>query len=216
MSNMSHSQFKTKHFSSTKSVAYAIPKINRVQSPLLDRVDVSPQVNIPAVNSGILSIIGNTPLVKLENVFPEAKFQLFAKLEMFNPGGSIKDRPALNMLKNAFERGEIRPGSTIIESSSGNLGIGLAQACILLGLRFICVIDPKTTQQNLNILKAYGAEISLLVFLIAIGVISMPTLVMLMPIFRRCVKLLQLLMVNLTTYSALLVAVVLFVAVWNI
>jgi N-(2-amino-2-carboxyethyl)-L-glutamate synthase len=161
MSNMSHSQFKTKHFSSTKSVAYAIPKINRVQSPLLDRVDVSPQVNIPAVNSGILSIIGNTPLVKLENVFPEAKFQLFAKLEMFNPGGSIKDRPALNMLKNAFERGEIRPGSTIIESSSGNLGIGLAQACILLGLRFICVIDPKTTQQNLNILKAYGAEISL-------------------------------------------------------
>lgn len=124
-------------------------------------VSVSSRVNLRTSNSGILSIIGNTPLVKLENVFKDSNFQLFAKLEMFNPGGSIKDRPALNMLLKAFEKGDIKPGDTIIESSSGNLGIGLAQASIILGLRFICVIDPKTTQQNISILKAYGAEVDL-------------------------------------------------------
>ncbi len=118
-------------------------------------------LSTPSIESGILGIIGNTPLVKLSHVYPDAHFQLFAKLEMFNPGGSVKDRPAVNMLKQAFERGEIVPGSTIIESSSGNLGIGLAQACIMFGLRFICVVDPKTTQQNLSILKAYGAEVNL-------------------------------------------------------
>jgi N-(2-amino-2-carboxyethyl)-L-glutamate synthase len=112
-------------------------------------------------NSGILSTVGNTPLVKLENVFKNDNFQLFAKLEMFNPAGSVKDRPALNMLKNAFKNGDIKHGYTIVESSSGNLGIGLAQACAMLGLRFICVVDPKTTQQNIKILKAYGVEVEM-------------------------------------------------------
>jgi N-(2-amino-2-carboxyethyl)-L-glutamate synthase len=111
--------------------------------------------------AGILGVVGNTPLIKLSRVFPDAHFQLFGKLEMFNPGGSIKDRPALNMLKQALKRGDIKPGATIIESSSGNLGIGLAQASLLLGLRLICIIDPKTTQQNLSILKAYGATVEL-------------------------------------------------------
>lgn len=118
-------------------------------------------MNRISINNGILGTIGNTPLVKLNRVFKDAHFQLFAKLEMFNSGGSIKDRPALNMLKYLFLRGEITPGTTIIESSSGNLGIGLAQACAFLGLHFICVVDPKTTQQNINILKAYGAEVDL-------------------------------------------------------
>lgn len=145
-----------------KSLTQAKSKPNRnkttsqtTQTGLLERVD------IPLMNSGILGVIGNTPLVNLSRVLPDAHFQLFGKLEMFNPGGSVKDRPALNMLKHAFERGDIKPGSTVIESSSGNLGIGLAQACVVLGLRFICVIDPKTTQQNIHILKAYGAEVDL-------------------------------------------------------
>jgi N-(2-amino-2-carboxyethyl)-L-glutamate synthase len=114
-----------------------------------------------SINNGILSIIGNTPLIKLERVLKYDHFQLFGKLEMFNPGGSIKDRPAFNMIKIAFEQGKISPETTIIESSSGNLGIGLAQICAFLGLRFICVVDLRTTQQNINILKAYGAEIIL-------------------------------------------------------
>ncbi|MBW4570966.1 MAG: 2,3-diaminopropionate biosynthesis protein SbnA [Tolypothrix carrinoi HA7290-LM1] len=113
------------------------------------------------INNGILGTIGNTPLIELKNVFKDAHFQVFAKLEMFNPGGSIKDRSAINMLKNALLRGDIKARSTIIESSSGNLGVGLAQVCAFLNLRFICVVDPKTTQQNINILKAYGAEVDL-------------------------------------------------------
>ena len=117
--------------------------------------------NIPSINNGILTTIGNTPLIQLERVIKDAHFKLFAKLEMFNPGGSIKDRAAFNMLKNAWEREDIGSETTIIESSSGNLGIGLAQICAFIGLHFICVIDTKTTQQNINILKAYGAEVEL-------------------------------------------------------
>jgi len=113
------------------------------------------------MNSGILSTIGNTPLVELERAVKCASFRLFAKLEMCNPGGSIKDRTAFNMLKRAMEKGEVKAGTTIIESSSGNLGIGLAQACRFLGLHFICVVDPKTTEQNIAILRAYGAELSM-------------------------------------------------------
>ena len=113
------------------------------------------------MSEGILSTVGNTPLIKLRRVFDDSQFHLFAKLEGFNPGGSAKDRPALNILEEAMEAGEIGPGSVIVESSSGNLGIGLAQACRYFGLRFICVVDPKTTQQNIHILRAYGAEIDL-------------------------------------------------------
>lgn len=113
------------------------------------------------MSEGILSTIGNTPLVRLKRVFNDIQFQLFAKLEGFNPGGSAKDRPALNILEEAMEAGAIGPGTVIVESSSGNLGIGLAQACRYFGLRFICVVDPKTTQQNIRILRAYGAEIDL-------------------------------------------------------
>ncbi|MEM7129532.1 MAG: 2,3-diaminopropionate biosynthesis protein SbnA [Chloroflexota bacterium] len=112
-------------------------------------------------DDGILAAVGTTPMVKLNRIFPHASFNLYAKLEMLNPGGSIKDRVAVNMLKEAWDRGDIGPSSTIIESSSGNLGIGLAQACAVLGLRFICVVDPKTTPQNLNLLKAYGAEVDM-------------------------------------------------------
>jgi N-(2-amino-2-carboxyethyl)-L-glutamate synthase len=110
---------------------------------------------------GIFSTVGNTPLVRMDRVFENAHFQLFAKLESFNPGGSVKDRAAFNILKQAFEQGEIRPGTTVIESSSGNMGIGLALACAHFGLRLICVVDPKTTKQNISILKAYRAEVDI-------------------------------------------------------
>lgn len=113
------------------------------------------------MKENILSTIGHTPLVKLTRVIPDCPFQLFAKLEGFNPGGSAKDRPALHILREGMRSGAIKPWTVVIESSSGNLGIGLAQACRFLGLRFICVVDPKTTAQNLRIIKAYGAEIDL-------------------------------------------------------
>jgi cysteine synthase A len=108
---------------------------------------------------GILSAVGGTPMIRLNRLFPDSDFDLFAKLEALNPGGSIKDRPALAILTAALSAGEIGPGSVIIESSSGNMGIGLAQVCRYHGLRFICVVDPKSAAQNLRILEAYGAEI---------------------------------------------------------
>ena len=108
-----------------------------------------------------MSTIGHTPLVRLARAFPESLFRAFAKLEGFNPGGSAKDRPALQILQEAMRTGMVKAGTVVIESSSGNLGIGLAQVCGYLGLRFICVVDPKTTAQNIGILKAYGAEIDL-------------------------------------------------------
>lgn len=110
----------------------------------------------------ILSTVGNTPLVKLNRVLGEIPFRFFAKLEGLNPGGSTKDRPALRIIKQAIQVGKITPETVIVESSSGNMGIGLAQACRYFGLRFICVIDPKTTIQNIRILEAFGAQVELI------------------------------------------------------
>jgi len=110
---------------------------------------------------GVLSAIGNTPLVALEKVFADAPFRLFGKLEMLNPGGSIKDRAAVRMLMEGREQGRIGPRTTVIESSSGNLGIGLAQACLRLGIRFVCVVDTCITPSNLAVLKAYGAQVEM-------------------------------------------------------
>lgn len=111
------------------------------------------------MDDSILSTIGNTPVIELKNVFHEDKFQLFMKMEAMNPGGSAKDRSGYSMLMHALETGEINKDTVIIESSSGNLGIALAQICCYLKLRFICVVDVKTTEQNIKLLKAYGAEI---------------------------------------------------------
>lgn len=111
------------------------------------------------MHDGVLSAIGNTPLVRLSRILSDIPFRLYAKLESLNPGGSTKDRPAINVIRRAMETGLIGPGTVIVESSSGNMGIGLAQVCAYLGLRFVCVVDPKVTVQNLRMLKAYGAEI---------------------------------------------------------
>ncbi len=113
------------------------------------------------MHEGILSAIGDTPLVKLTRIFKGIHFNLFAKLESLNPGGSMKDRPALNILRHGLETGVINSDTVVIESSSGNMGIGLAQACAYFGLRFICVVDPKVNTQNVNLLKIYGAEVDM-------------------------------------------------------
>ena len=111
------------------------------------------------IRDNILATVGDTPLVRLQKLFAGERFAAYAKLESLNPGGSIKDRPARAILESALREGLIGPGSTIIESSSGNMGIGLAQACLYHGLRFICVVDPKTTAQNIRLLRVYGAEV---------------------------------------------------------
>ena len=113
------------------------------------------------MNEGVLSAIGNTPLVRLSRIFPDLPFNLYAKLEGHNPGGSMKDRPALSIIRRAIETGLITPETVIIESSSGNMGVGLAQVCAYYNLRLICVVDHRTNLQNIKLMMAYGAEIDM-------------------------------------------------------
>jgi N-(2-amino-2-carboxyethyl)-L-glutamate synthase len=117
-------------------------------------------MNVNVMNAdGVLSAVGRTPLVRLARLLPGAEFSVYGKLEALNPGGSMKDRPAALMIRRALERSVIDRETVVVESSSGNMGIGLAQACAYHGLRFICVTDSKTTAQNIAILKAYGAHV---------------------------------------------------------
>jgi len=110
------------------------------------------------LEGGIISCIGKTPLVRLTRVI-QREINLYAKLEGMNPGGSLKDRPALEILRHGIDTGKINDSTVIVESTSGNMGIGLAQICRYLGLRFICVTDTKTTSSNQRLLRAYGAEV---------------------------------------------------------
>lgn len=113
------------------------------------------------LEGGIVDLIGRTPLVRLSRLFEGEVFEVFGKLEGMNPGGSAKDRPALYMLKEAIRRGDITRESVVVESSSGNLAISLAQLCRYLGIRFICVVDPRTTEQHKGIIRSYGGEIDM-------------------------------------------------------
>lgn len=109
----------------------------------------------------ILNGIGETPIVRLSRLFRNSPCEVLAKLEMLNPGGSVKDRPARYIVERGLAEGTIRPGSHIIESSSGNLAIALAMACRIHGLRFTAVVDPKISPINLKIIRCYGGNIEL-------------------------------------------------------
>ena len=108
---------------------------------------------------GILAAIGDTPLIALHRYLADAGISVWAKLEASNPGGSAKDRPAARMLADALDDGLIGPGTTVIESSSGNMGIGLARACRYHGIRFICVVDTRANDTNIRALRALGADV---------------------------------------------------------
>jgi cysteine synthase A len=111
------------------------------------------------VHEGLFAAIGNTPLIELRRLFSGASFRVFAKLEGLNAGGSSKDRPAFRIIREAMLEGLLSRDSVVVESSSGNMGIGLAQACKMFGLTFVCVVDPRAARQNLRIIRAYGATI---------------------------------------------------------
>jgi len=110
--------------------------------------------------SRILDTVGRTPLIRLNRLFPKSKFKVFAKMEAFNPGGSIKDRTALQLITHAIENGQLKKGDTVVESSSGNMAIGLAQTCKYFGLKLEVVVDPMVNQQNIKIIKAFGAKVN--------------------------------------------------------
>ena len=109
--------------------------------------------------NSILDTIGNTPLVKLHHVVKGIKATVLAKIETTNPGNSVKDRMALQMVLDAERDGLIKPGSTLIEGTSGNTGMGLALACIAKGYKLICVLSDKQSKEKMDILRAVGAEV---------------------------------------------------------
>lgn len=111
------------------------------------------------IRSQALELIGNTPVVKLNKLVDAEYASLYAKLEGFNLGGSSKDRAAKGMIEAAEQDGTLRPGGTIVESSSGNLAIGLALVARLKGYKAICVVDPKVSDVNLSVMKAFGADV---------------------------------------------------------
>lgn len=113
------------------------------------------------VHESVISCIGRTPLVHLRRLFPQPGLDVIAKLELMSPGGSIKDRPARFIVERGLRDGIIQPDSHLIESSSGNFGIALAMVARVYGLKFTCVVDPKITTCNLQILEALGARIAM-------------------------------------------------------
>jgi cysteine synthase len=111
--------------------------------------------------NNIAELIGETPLVKLNRIAPEDGATVYVKLEAFNPSGSVKDRAAYNMIVQAEKAGLLNEGATIIEPTSGNTGIGLAMNAAARGYKAILVMPDTMTQERINLLKAYGAEVVL-------------------------------------------------------
>ena len=109
--------------------------------------------------SDIIEAIGHTPLVELKRLSPKPGVRIYAKLESYNPTGSVKDRVARSMIEDAEERGLIRPGQTILEPTSGNTGISLAMICSRKGYPIKVVMPDNVTEERTQLLKMYGAEI---------------------------------------------------------
>ena len=111
------------------------------------------------IHENILSTIGNTPIVKLNKIAPDLKCNLYVKCELFNPGGSVKDRIGFNMVVEAEKEGRIKPGDTLIEPTSGNTGIGLALAAAVMGYKMIITMPKKMSQEKEDVLTALGAKV---------------------------------------------------------
>ncbi|MBC7848256.1 MAG: cysteine synthase CysM [Chitinophagaceae bacterium] len=112
--------------------------------------------------AGIIDIVGNTPMVELKKLNPNPNVKIYAKLEGNNPGGSVKDRPALNMIRSAIERGEIKAGDQLIEATSGNTGIALAMIARLYDLKIELVMPSSSTRERTLTMEAFGAHVTLL------------------------------------------------------
>jgi cystathionine beta-synthase len=105
-----------------------------------------------------LDVVGSTPLIRLHRVV-DARCLVLGKVEFFNPGGSVKDRPSLAMISDAEKSGQLRPGGTIVEATSGNTGTGLAMVAAIKGYRCILVMPDKVSEEKVRLLRAYGAEV---------------------------------------------------------
>lgn len=110
----------------------------------------------------ILDTVGNTPIVELQRLNPNPNVKIYAKLEGNNPGGSVKDRPALNMIKSALERGQINKNTRLIEATSGNTGIALALMANIYNLRIELIMPKNSTRERVLTMEAYGAKVTLM------------------------------------------------------
>lgn len=110
----------------------------------------------------IIEFVGNTPLVEIQKLNPNPNVKIYAKLEGNNPGGSVKDRAALNMIRSALERGEIHKGTKLIEATSGNTGIALAMIASIYDLEIELVMPSNSTRERTLTMEAYGAKVTLL------------------------------------------------------
>ncbi|MFL5870936.1 MAG: cystathionine beta-synthase [Solirubrobacterales bacterium] len=111
------------------------------------------------IHDSVLDLIGETPVVRLSRLEPELRTPLVAKVEFLNPGGSVKDRPAVAMIDAAERDGKLRPGGTLVEPTSGNTGLGLAMVAALRGYRVIAVMPDKMSREKIDTLRAFGAEV---------------------------------------------------------
>lgn len=109
----------------------------------------------------VLDLVGNTPMVEIRELIQKPGVRVLAKLEGQNPGGSVKDRAAYGMIKGALDRGEIRPGIRLVEATSGNTGIALAMIARLFGLEMTLIMPEDSTQERIQTMEAYGAEVIL-------------------------------------------------------
>jgi cystathionine beta-synthase len=107
----------------------------------------------------VLDLVGRTPLVRLNRIVAPGMATLYAKLEYLNPGGSVKDRIAVNIVRRAEQAGLLEPGATLVESTSGNTGLGLAMVASVRGYRCICTMPDKMSKEKIDMLKAFGAEV---------------------------------------------------------
>jgi cysteine synthase B len=112
--------------------------------------------------AGVLDTVGNTPLVELQRLNPNPSVRILAKLEGNNPGGSVKDRPALNMIRSALERGDINKSTKLIEATSGNTGIAMALMAKLFGLQIELIMPSTSTRERVLTMEAFGAKVILL------------------------------------------------------
>lgn len=111
------------------------------------------------IKNGFTGAVGNTPLIRLDNVSRETGCEILGKAEFMNPGGSVKDRAALFIIKDAEDRGELRPGGTVVEGTAGNTGIGLAHICNARGYHCLIYIPDTQSHEKLDLLRALGAEV---------------------------------------------------------
>lgn len=114
---------------------------------------------VARLHASILDTIGNTPIIRLNRITRGLRCRMYAKIEFFNPGGSVKDRIGLRMIEAAERAGQLLPGGTVVEATSGNTGVGLAIACAIKGYKAVFVMPDKMSQEKIQLLRAFGARV---------------------------------------------------------